>query len=131
MLNHITIMGRLTKDPELRRTNSGKAVTSFTVACDRDMDRGVADFFDCVAWSGTAEFVSKYFTKGQLCVVEGRMQFRDWTDKNGNNRRSAELVVNNIYFASKREDNNNSFVAPKEPANNYAVINDDDGELPF
>lgn len=130
MLNHITIMGRFTKDPELRKTTSSKSVTSFTVACDRDVDRSKADFFDCVAWNGTADFVSKWFTKGQLCVVEGRMEFREWTDKNGNNRRSPELVVDNIYFASKR-DETSSFVTPKAPANDFAMLDDDDVVLPF
>lgn len=129
MLNHITIMGRFTKDPELRRTNSGKSVTSFTVAVDRDVDRSKADFFDCVAWNGTADFISKYFTKGQLCVVDGRMEFRDWTDKNGQNRRSPELVVNNIYFASKREDNSSAHIP--EPVSNFNTILDDDDQLPF
>lgn len=130
MLNHITIMGRFTKDPELRRTQSGKSVASFTVACDRDIDRSKSDFFDCVAWNGTADFISKYFTKGQLCVVDGRMEFRDWTDKNGQNRRSAEVVVDNIYFASKREDNS-SFTIPDNTVRNFEKMIEDDDQLPF
>lgn len=109
MLNHITIMGRLTKDPELRRTDSGIAVTSFTVAVDRDrapegQDKET-DFIDCVAWRGTAEFVDKYFSKGRMIVVSGRLQLRSWTDKDGNKRRSAEIVADNVYFGdSKKED---------------------------
>lgn len=108
MLNHVTLMGRLTRDPELRRTQSGTAVTSFTLAVDRDFkdkDTGEkeTDFIDVVAWRQTAEFVSKYFTKGRVAVVEGRLQMRDWTDKEGNKRRSAELVADNIYFGDSRQ----------------------------
>ena len=109
MLNHITIMGRLTRDPELRRTGSGIAVASFTVAVDRDFggrDGGEkeTDFIDCVAWRQTGEFVSKYFTKGRMIVVSGRLQIRSWTDKDGNKRRTAEVVADNCYFGdSKRE----------------------------
>ena len=108
-LNHIVIMGRLTRDPELRRTQSGTAVASFTLAVDRDFkskDSGekVTDFIDCVAWRSTGEFVDKYFSKGRQAVVEGRLQLRDWTDKDGNKRRSAEVVAESVYFAdSKRE----------------------------
>lgn len=109
MLNHITIMGRLTRDPELRRTNSGTPVASFTVAVDRDFsgkDGGEkeTDFIDCVAWKGTAEFVSKYFSKGRMIVVSGRLQLRDWTDKEGNKRRSAEVVADNCYFGDSKKD---------------------------
>ena len=109
MLNHITIMGRLTRDPELRRTNSGTPVASFTVAVDRDFsgkDGGEkeTDFIDCVAWRNTAEFVSKYFTKGRMMVVSGRLQLRDWTDKEGHKRRSAEVVADNCYFGDSKKD---------------------------
>ena len=110
MLNHITIMGRLTRDPELRRTGSGIAVASFTLAVDRDFspkDGGEreTDFIDCVAWRQTGEFVSKYFTKGRMAVVSGRLQIRNWNDKDGNKRRSAEVVADNVYFGdSKRDD---------------------------
>ena len=109
MLNHITIMGRLTRDPELRRTGSGIAVASFTVAVDRDFggrDGGEkeTDFIDCVAWRQTGEFVSKYFTKGRMIVVSGRLQIRSWTDKDGNKRRSAEVVADNVYFADSKRD---------------------------
>ena len=103
MLNHITIMGRLTRDPDLRRTGSGIAVASFTVAVDRDFsgkDGGEreTDFIDVVAWRSTADFVSKYFTKGRMAVVSGRLQIRSWTDKDGNKRRTAEVVADNVYF---------------------------------
>ena len=109
MLNHITIMGRLTRDPELRRTGQGTAVTSFTVAVDRDFsgkDGGEkkTDFFDCVAWRNTAEFASKYLTKGRMVVVSGRLEFRDWNDKEGNKRRSAEVIVDNVYFADSKPE---------------------------
>ena len=168
MLNHITIMGRLTRDPELRRTGSGIAVASFTVAVDRDFggrDGGEkeTDFIDCVAWRQTGEFVSKYFTKGRMIVVSGRLQIRSWTDKDGNKRRTAEVVADNCYFGdSKRESeggssyggntyggsyggNNyggNSYAAPAPsyggysapagaPASDFAMLDDDDAQLPF
>jgi len=113
MLNHITIMGRLTRDPELRRTGSGIAVASFTVAVDRDFggrDGGEkeTDFIDCVAWRQTGEFVSKYFTKGRMIVVSGRLQIRSWTDKEGNKRRTAEVVADNVYFGDSKRDSDNS-----------------------
>ncbi len=147
MLNHITIMGRLTRDPELRRTQSGTAVAGFTLAVDRDYapkDGGEreTDFIDCVAWRSTAEFASKYFTKGRMAVVSGRLQIRPWTDKDGNKRRSAEIIVDNMYFGdSKRESDssseNYSTAAPAAsvgyppPANNFAVLDDEDDQLPF
>ena len=114
MLNHITIMGRLTRDPELRRTGSGIAVASFCVAVDRDYsgkdsEEKETDFIDCVAWRQTGEFVSKYFTKGRVIVVSGRLQIRTWTDKDGNKRRTAEVVADNCYFGdSKKEQDGNS-----------------------
>ena len=109
MLNRIILMGRLTRDPELRRTSSGTAVTSFSLAVDRDFKsqsgEKETDFIDIVAWRNTAEFVSKYFTKGRMAVVEGRLQLRDWTDKDGNKRRTAEVLAEHVYFGdSKRED---------------------------
>ena len=157
MLNHITIMGRLTRDPELRRTGTGIAVASFTVAVDRDFggrDGGEkeTDFIDCVAWRQTGEFVSKYFTKGSMIVVSGRLQIRSWTDKEGNKRRSAEVVADNVYFGeSKRSsegsysNNNyggNSYSAPApsyggysapaaNPAPEFTMLDDDDAQLPF
>lgn len=106
MLNKIVIMGRLTHDPELRRTQSGTAVTSFSIACDRDFKsqsgEKETDFIDVVAWRNIAEFVSKYFAKGRMAVVEGRLQIRDWTDREGGKRRSAEVVADNVYFGDSR-----------------------------
>lgn len=146
MLNHITIMGRLTKDPELRRTGNGTAVASFTLAVDRDFankDSGEkeTDFIDCVAWRSTGEFVSKYFSKGRMAVVSGRLQIRSWKDQNDNPRRNAEVVADNVYFGdSKRDSDNNSFGSfatpayaepPATPAQDYAMLDDDDGSLPF
>ena len=126
MLNHITIMGRLVRDPELRRTGSGVAVASFTVAVDRDFggrDGGEkeTDFIDCVAWRQTGEFVSKYFTKGRMIVVSGRLQIRSWTDKEGNKRRTAEVVAENCYFGdSKRDDQGgNSYGGNTYGGNSY------------
>lgn len=111
MLNKIILMGRLTRDPELRRTGSGTAVTSFALAVDRDFKgqggEKETDFIDVVAWRNTAEFVSKYFTKGRMAVVEGRLQIRDWKDKEGNNRRSAEVVADNVYFGDSNKDGGN------------------------
>ena len=144
MLNHITIMGRLTRDPELRRTGSGIAVASFTLAVDRDFspkDGGEreTDFIDCVAWRQTGEFVSKYFTKGRMAVVSGRLQIRSWTDKDGNKRRTAEVVADNVYFGdSKREGDGmpaaggfGGYSAPAAPASDFAMLEDDDAQLPF
>ena len=175
MLNHITIMGRLTRDPELRRTGSGIAVASFTVAVDRDFggrDGGEkeTDFIDCVAWRQTGEFVSKYFTKGRMIVVSGRLQIRSWTDKDGNKRRTAEVVADNVYFGDSKRDSDsgssyggntyggnayggnsygnnnygggNSYGSPapsyggysapaSAPASDFAMLEDDDAQLPF
>ena len=164
MLNHIVIMGRLTRDPELRRTGSGIAVASFTVAVDRDFggrDGGEkeTDFIDCVAWRQTGEFVSKYFTKGRMIVVSGRLQIRSWTDKDGNKRRTAEVVADNCYFGDSKRDSDsgssyggntyggssygNAYSAPAgnnyggysapagAPASDFAMLDDDDAQLPF
>lgn len=143
MLNHITIMGRLTRDPELRRTGSGIAVTSFTVAVDRDFgnrDGGEkeTDFIDCVAWRQTGEFVSKYFAKGSMIVVSGRLQIRNWNDKDGNKRRSAEVIADNVYFGESKRSNegvsydSNAYSAPASaPASDFAMLDDDDAQLPF
>ena len=142
MLNKIVLMGRLTRDPELRRTGSGTAVTSFTLAVDRDFKtqsgEKETDFIDIVAWRTTAEFVSKYFTKGRMAVVEGRLQLRDWTDKEGGKRRSAEVVADNVYFGdSKRDAEAGGYHAPAygapaggNRADDFQEI-EDDGELPF
>ena len=180
MLNHITIMGRLTRDPELRRTGSGIAVTSFSLAVDRDFGKNEngekeTDFIDCVAWRQTGEFVSKYFTKGRMAVVSGRLQIRSWTDKDGNKRRTAEVVADNVYFGDSRRDGasggfeqsygqpsyqqqpaygggygggqsyggynsqpaygapsyGQSAPAPAAPVSDFAMLEDDDSELPF
>lgn len=135
MLNHITIMGRMTRDPELRRTGSGVAVASFTIACDRDIanketgEREV-DFIDCVAWRGTGEFVEKHFSKGSMILVSGRLQIRGWTDKEGNKRRTAEVVADNVYFGESKRDQKQTAVNPT-PAQDFAMINDPDAQLPF
>ena len=159
MLNHIVIMGRLTRDPELRRTGTGTAVASFSVAVDRDFggrDGGEkdTDFIDCVAWRQTGEFVSKYFTKGRMIVVSGRLQIRSWTDKDGNKRRTAEVVADNVYFGDSKRDGDNAYggnsygsnaygaapAAPSfggysapagNPASDFAMLDDDDAQLPF
>lgn len=149
MLNHIVLMGRLTRDPELRRTQTGTAVASFSLAVERDFasrDGGErqTDFIDIVAWRQTAEFVSKYFSKGRMAVVSGRLQLRDWTDKDGNKRRSAEVIADNIYFGdSKRDSASGGDYAPpaySESAGGYTTpvtgsdfteLSDDDGDLPF
>lgn len=131
MLNHIVIMGRLTRDPELRQTGSGVSVANFSVAVDRDFSKGEekeTDFIDCVAWRHTGEFVSKYFTKGSLIVVSGRLQIRAYTDKDGNNRRTAEIVADNCYFGGSK---NAGAATPPSPAGDYTEITETDGELPF
>ena len=136
MLNHINIMGRLTRDPELRRTSGGTAVASFTLAVDRDFadkQSGIkeTDFIDIVAWRGTAEFVSKYFAKGRMAVVSGRLQIRNWTDKDGNKRRNAEVVAESVYFGdSKHSDSGNEYTA-EQAAPEFSELTDDDGDLPF
>ena len=141
MLNKIIIMGRLTIDPELRRTGSGTAVTSFSLACDRDFKsqsgEKETDFIEVVAWKNTAEFVSKYFSKGRMAVVEGRLQIRDWTDKAGNKRTTAEVVADNVYFAdSKRSESNdnqkeNFNALSGRVSDDFAPISEEDGEIPF
>ncbi len=151
MLNHITIMGRLTRDPELRTTQSGVSVASFTVAVDRDFggrDGGErqTDFIDCVAWRSTGEFVSKYFHKGSMIVVSGRLQSRKWQDREGNNRTSWEVTADNVYFGESRRDSDsgrsdsysgNSYSSnygrseAPAPSNSFVELDDGDGELPF
>lgn len=145
MLNHIVLMGRLTRDPELRRTGSGTSVASFTLAVDRDFsgkDGGEkeTDFIDCVAWRSTADFVSKYFTKGRMAVVSGRLQVRKWQNKEGENRYSTEVVAENVYFGdSKKEENSGNTYGQQggyntpanPPASDFAVMDDDDAQLPF
>ena len=152
MLNHIVIMGRLTRDPELRRTATGTAVASFSLAVDRDFGKSEngereTDFIDCVAWRQTGEFVSKYFAKGRMAVVSGRLQIRSWTDKEGNKRRTAEVVADNVYFGDSKRDGeapaSSGFTAPaagsfggySAPASNsasdFTMLSDDDAQLPF
>lgn len=143
MLNKIILMGRLTRDPELRRTGSGTAVASFTLAVDRDVKtkdgEKATDFIDIVAWRNTAEFVCKYFSKGRMAVVEGRLQIRDWKDKEGNNRRSAEVVADNVYFgdSAKKDgagsggDSAASYQSPTQQSGGFQEIEGEDGELPF
>ena len=139
MLNHITIMGRLVRDPELRRTGSGTAVASFTLAVDRDYSKEEkkADFINCVAWRQTGEFVSKYFAKGRMMVAEGRLEMREWTDRDGNKRISAEVNVENAYFADSKKEDNATHGAPSYtpssavPASDYQPLTDVDPTLPF
>lgn len=128
-LNRIDIMGRMTKDPELRRTNSGKAVTSFTLAVDRDFEKGKVDFIDCVAWGNTAEFVSKYFAKGRVAIVSGRLQLRDWTDNSGNKRRNAEVIADNVYFGDSNANRDSSAASGNTNPAFQEVEEEDD--LPF
>ena len=162
MLNHIVIMGRLARDPELRHTQTGTPVATFRLAVDRDFkDRNTGeratDWIDVVAWRGTGEFVSRYFAKGRLAVVEGRLQMREWTDKEGNRRTTAEVVADNVYFGDSRRDGDTGGygdrgygagsyggqtgrpAAPAAPADygipsgsdQFAELADDDGDLPF
>ena len=150
-MNHIDLMGRLTRDPELRHTQGGTPVASFTLAVDRRYapkdggDRPV-DFIDCVAWRQTGEFISKYFSKGQMLAVSGSLQIREWTDREGNKRRSAEVVCDNAYFTESRKnreaagfaageaprtDYSNSGITGSVPASEFAELDEDDGDLPF
>ena len=166
-LSHIVIQGRLTRDPEMRRTGSGISVANFTVAVDRDVKgqdgNRETDFFDCVAWRTTADFLCKYFHKGSQILVSGKMQSRKWTDKNGQNRTSWEVQADNIYFCGSKQDNaqQGGYQAPIYPAQDaggypetmaqiermqnqqqdfnypfpgqseYALLEDDDAQLPF
>ena len=161
MLNKIFIMGRLTRDPELRRTQAGTPVASFSLAVDRDFKdkttgERATDFIDVVAWRQTGEFVSRYFTKGRMAVVEGRLQIRDWTDKEGNKRRSAEVIADQVYFGDSKRDSDgggystgysqggyaaggysapaaapSGYGAPPADGDQFAELSDNDGELPF
>ena len=150
MLNKIVIMGRLVRDPDLRRTQAGTAVAAFTLAVERDFKDAAtgertADFIDCVAWRQTGEFVSRYFSKGRMAVAEGRLQLRDWVDRDGNKRRSAEVVVEQMYFGDSRSEGGQKSgqPVPKEAgyqaaysstgqgADEFRELQDDDGELPF
>lgn len=132
MLNRIIIQGRLTKDPELRRTQSGTAVASATVAVDRDFKNQdgsrETDFISVVAWKGTGELLAKYFTKGRMIVVEGRLQLRDWTDNDGNKRRTAEIVADSVYFGDSKRDGGDA--VQSEPQGGFSEV-EDAGDLPF
>ena len=151
MLNHIVIMGRLARDPELRHTQAGTPVASFRLAVDRDFkDKSTGeratDWIDCVAWRSTGEFVSKYFTKGRMAVVEGRLQMREWKDKEDNKRITAEVVADSVYFGdskpsegqgsaqkskAKNDDDGGLSYGFQPPADDFAELADDDGDLPF
>lgn len=151
MLNRTCLMGRLTRDPELRNTQTGIPVCSFSIACDRNFKNAngerETDFFDCVAWRQTAEFVSRHFTKGRMAVVEGRLQIRDWKDREGNNRRSAEVVADNVYFGDSKRDGapagggfsappaygapTGGYTTPVGGNSEFAEIDEEDGDLPF
>lgn len=127
-MNNVNLMGRLTKDPELRRTESGNAVTRFTMAVNRNYDRNKADFINCTAFKGTGEFIDKYFKKGEMIAISGRLQIDDYTDKDGNKRTSANVIVNNAYFCGSKTD------APKAQdvtAEDFAEIDENDSDLPF
>lgn len=134
MLNHIDIMGRLTADPELRRTGSGHAVASFTIACDRDLKNSAGnletDFIEVVAWRQLGEFIARNFHKGSMIVVSGRLQIRGWTDKDGNKRRSAEINADNVYFGDSKKTESSGYTA--QPSDDeYARLDVEDAQLPF
>jgi len=159
MLNSITIMGRLTRDPELRKTGTGISVASFTIACDRDIvDKNTnereTDFIDCVAWRGLGDMVAKYFTKGRMAVVKGRLETRKWTDKSGNKRYNVEVIAEDVYFGDSKPQNAGPAAAgysapvapvapvapgaaapatscPSIPESDFAMLDDDDAQLPF
>ena len=145
MLNRVNLMGRLVRDPELRQTTGGTPVASFTLAVEQDFkDKSTgersADFIDIVAWRQTGEFVSRYLSKGRMAIVDGRLQARTWKDKNGNSRKTVEVVADHVYFADSRRDSDASgagapayapYAPPQTGADDFAEINDDDGELPF
>lgn len=128
MLNNIALMGRLVRDPDTRKTASGKSVTSFTLAVERDIKTNgekETDFIDCVAWNGTADLVAKYFTKGRMAVVRGRLQIRTWQDKDGNNRKAAEVIADSVYFGDSKP------TTATAPADDFPIIEDEEPELPF
>lgn len=146
MLNVISIMGRMGRDPELRRTGSGKAVASFSVACERDFadkqtGKKEVDFIECVAWGSTAEVIERYFQKGRMITLSGRLQNRDWTDKNGQKRRTAEILVGSVYFCGDSKNGAQSHQEPdaghtqqytaQEPAADFEVLGGYDDQLPF
>ena len=142
MLNHVCLMGRICNEIELRRTGSGVAVTSFTLAVDRDFKNAggekETDFFDIVCWKNTAEFVEKYFSKGKMAIVNGRLQGRSWTDKDGNKRKTVEVVADSVYFGERKNDTQNQnsnymgYAKPENaPASDFVMLDDTDVMLPF
>lgn len=135
MLNRIIIMGRLVRDPELRTTQSGVSVTSFTLAVDRDIKSQSGerdtDFIDVVAWRQTAEFVCRYFGKGRMAVVEGKLQTRDWKDRDGNNRRTVEVIAGSVYFGDSKRDSGQAYSAPAAEPSGFSEIDDQENDLPF
>lgn len=126
-LNHVCMQGRLTSNPELRRTKSGKLVASFSIAVDRSFAKGETDFFDCVAFDKKGEFVTNHFTKGKMILVSGRLQKRKWTDKNGNNRETAEIVVDDAYFCDSKKDAETT----NAPTKDFGYMTEPDSGLPF
>lgn len=139
-LNHIALMGRICNEIELRRTNTGVAVASFTLAVDRDFGKDgekETDFVEIVCWKNTAEFVHKYFGKGRMIVVSGRLQIRTWTAKDGSKRRAAEVVADNVYFGDSKKDDSSGYTgfvpnnAMPAPASDFAMLDDDDAQIPF
>ena len=144
MLNSVTIMGRMTRDPELRRTDSGVAVASFALAVDSDYKDKNGErktiFVDCVAWRSTGEYVSKYFSKGRMAIVKGQLDIREWTDKDGNKRKSAEIIADNVYFGDSKKEDSGSYGTTTfggtptvyvQPGSDYELIDGDDEQLPF
>lgn len=139
MLNKVIIMGRLTRDPEIKKVNNDISVCSFSIACDRDIvnkqnNERETDFFDVTAWRSTADFVGKYFSKGRMIVVGGRLQIRNWQDKEGNKRRSAEILADSVYFGDSKRDGDGG--KPKgeptyDPTGGFSQLADDDSDLPF
>ena len=137
-LNNINLMGRICNDIELRRTNTGVAVTSFTLAVDRDFKSGTGeketDFVDVVCWKNTAEFVSNYFAKGRMAIVSGRLQGRSWTDKDGNKRKTMEVIADNVYFGDSKKEESSGFAYTAyttSPVQDFAQISGEDEQLPF
>lgn len=136
MLNKVFLQGRLVADPELRHTQQGTPVASYRLAVDRDYkskdsNAQNTDFVNIVSWRNTAEFVSRYFTKGRMMLVEGRLQMRNYTDKDGNRRVAAEVVTDNVHFADSRKDGSNNEDGSLQESAGFEELADDDGDLPF
>ena len=136
MLNKVFLQGRLVADPELRHTQQGTPVASYRLAVDRDYkskdsNAQNTDFVNIVSWRNAAEFVSRYFTKGRMMLVEGRLQMRSYTDKDGNRRVAAEVVTDNVHFADSRKDGSNNEDGSLQESAGFGELTDDDGDLPF